>query len=161
MPRCPHCGQESGRRKAGACPKCGGMVHLVRDKNVTHWVAEKTSAMALVDKLEEYIIRRPGLRHFTFGPAGSKPRMAQAGAATTLLRRCEWDQGLAEEVISTYCDGSQKLYPPRNMFGVIGKQFDMALAIAKHTIEEEDKERESQRRMANSSMNPLEVYLGI
>lgn len=162
MPVCPHCTEESPRRRKSRCPVCGGRVHIVRRKKKTIWVAEKTNATELVYFLEEHIRKRDGMQHFTFGEPGTSPRFGQAGAAMTLLERCGWSQRLAIEVINAYYAGDRRLYPPKTMYGVIGKQFNVALAISKHRIEQRDKEfAAEQRRLkeAEQQMSAFDLFM--
>lgn len=168
MPVCPHCNEESPRRKKDACPKCGQPVFIVREgrgKNKkTIWIGNGTSASELVYFLEEHIRRRPGMRHFTFGEPVEKSRHMQIGIAKTLLKRCNYSQELAVAVVDAYCAGDQRLYPPKSMQGVIGKQCQMALAIAKYNLEEQRSQREADDLRAQNSaatMESLRILYGV
>jgi len=160
MPICPHCNKESARRKKDACPKCGKEVFIVREgrgKNKrTIWVGNGTSASELVYFLEEHIRRRPGMRHFTFGEPTDKGRHKQIGIAKTLLKWCGYSQEMAIAVIDAYCAGDRRLFPPKTMQGVIGKQFKVALAIAKYNLEEQHSRREADELRAQNSAATLE-----
>jgi len=136
-----------------------------RGKNKkTIWVGNNTSASELVYFLEEYIRKRPGMRHFVFGEPGSPSRNAQIGVAKTLLERCGYNQELAIAVVDAYCAADHRLYPPKSMQGVIGKQFRMALAIAKYNVEQKQIKLEAEERAARAigtNLTLTEIWLGI
>ena len=141
MPLCPHCNRDANRRKKGNCPFCGEQVFTLRLKNkTTIWLAAKTSAAELLTRAEEHIERVHRLPDFSFGEPGESQWLAQAGAASTLLARCQYDQKLALTVIDAYFQGDRRLIPPKTMFGVIGKQFPVALSIARHRMQRKEKE---------------------
>lgn len=169
MPLCPHCDKKSPRRKKGNCPLCDEPVFIVREgrgkKKTTIWVGEETRASELVYFLEEHIRQRQGMRHFSFGEVGDTSRNMQIGIAKTLLKRCGYSQELAIAVVDAYCTGDRRLYPPRSMPGVIGKQFPMALAIAKYNVEQKQVRLEAEQRKledaARSRKGALQLFATI
>lgn len=145
MPVCPHCNQQAARRaKGGLCPNCGGEVFPVKVGKEVAWVGQEPSTTRLLYSLEEHIKKHFGWPDFTFGDRLDDSRLAQLASAKTLLKKCEHDQRLAELVVEAYFDGTKRLWPPKTMHGIIGKQFQIALAIAKKQCERERVEEKAQ-----------------
>jgi hypothetical protein len=129
----------------------------------TIWIAEEVRTLELVYFLEEHIKKGEGMEHFTFGDldtdAGRRLRFAQAAAATVLLERCGWSQKLAGAVIDAYYAGDKRLWgKPKTMYGVIGKQFTMALAIAKYNLKKEAEQEEADRRVSEEAERAIKAY---
>lgn len=167
MPTCPHCNATAARRaKGGTCPTCGKEVFIVRVGNSkgqqTLWVGEEPSTTRLLYFLEEYIKRQFGWPQFTFGDRLDRSRLAQLASAKKLLEKCDHQQRLAELVVDAYFDGTRRLWPPKSMHGVIGKQFQIALAIARKAYAKELEEKTvQQRRSEQQSLLPVDVFMAI
>lgn len=151
MPTCPHCNATAARRaRGGTCPTCGEEVFIVRVGNgkgqQTLWVGEEPSTTRLLYFLEEYIKRQFGWPQFTFGDRLDRSRLAQLASAKKLLEKCDHQQRLAELVVDAYFDGTRRLWPPKSMHGVIGKQFQIALAIARKVLAQEEEAAAAQRQ---------------
>lgn len=164
MPECPWCNGVAKKRKNGRCPGCGNPVeiyHLGRGSNATTvWVAEKPSTKELVDLLEARIAcGNPG---FTFGSWEDQGYIAQLAAAKTLLDRCGGDQEIAKATIEFYFSGTPGVWPPQNMFGVIGGKFSYAVAWARNRARDERQRREAEdRRFAVAEQRQLDVQYAI
>lgn len=166
---CPHCNQHARTRRKNnkgemACPYCKKEIHIVKIRGKSVWTANGTDASRLVLRLEDYIRQRPGMKHFSFGEQDYKNRYIQIGVAKSLLQRCGYDQKLALAVIDAYCNGDRRLMPPRTMQGVIGKQFTMALAIAKWNLEQKETEKASQEHkieIAKGALSHVEIFMPV
>lgn len=160
MPTCPSCGGDYNRRKRGRCPGCNAKVEIYRTRDgETHWVTNAPSTKALVARLEQHIKRT--YPYFSFGNFSDKSYMRELAIAKSLLNKCELRQDLAELVIDIYFLGFN-LVPPKSMAGVIGKQFRLALAIARQRIEhQETMDRAAERRAESVEENGITVQYSL
>lgn len=144
MPKCPECGGSYRQRSGGTCPGCSAEVFLYREKGKTIWVTEAPSTKKLVKKLERHL--RGELPAFTFGNWKDDSYRRELAMAKALLEKCDNSQELAEKVVDTYF-ADERLYPPKSMAGVIGKQLPYALAKAKKMMKiAEIKEKAAKER---------------
>lgn len=154
---CPFCKEKVSRRRRGGCPKCGQQIELIKIGKKSHYVPTGLDAGSLVTRLESHIRSRPGMKHFSFGH--DSHRWKQIAMAKLLLLRCNFDQKLAEEVVDVSCTDS-RIYPPKTMAGVIGKQFPTTKAIALENLEKEQEKLQVQDRRCDriGGMEAVTLY---
>jgi len=162
MPKCPSCGDEHRQRKKDCCPGCGMPVKILRignGKKRAIWVTEDASTKELVSLLEKKI--RFQLPDFTFGDWQDKDYIRQLSCAKRLLEKCGGNQTLAVQVIETYHLGLPGIYPPRNMYDVLGKKFQYVLYKSKQLLKKEEQRDYASQLQLELQDDDLEVQFAI